>query len=329
MAGPHAASYIKLAEHADHIQDSPHFTDHWREGVKTNMQSCLACHAGGNLYETVFAGLESENDESKYTRQNYPKLFSPPPPRSDEASRITGVDCLTCHVKDDKVITNASFRQSSATVEGQCNLLPSKFFSHPLNCNSCHGFTYKNTLKNVEEGLVSADAMNCLRCHQEYDASGKGTHYYYWKHDPPHKKRPPEMELFHCISISSKKEAGTSYVVFRWKNNNAPHGYPDCAEYIIELSLLSAEGDTIGIAAERINRKVDQGAAIKAVFQGEPPGVAGYCNYVESEPLHREYPIQGVADVSGMKALVTIKVKTQLWAADSEAKVMQTRSYDL
>ena len=124
MLGPHASSYFKLMEHIEHIQTSPHFDDHWRNGVNENLQKCLSCHAGANLYETSFSGLESETDEAKFTPEHFPMLHYPPPPRSDEASLLTGVDCLTCHVKNNKVITSATFRPSGIKMDGQCDVMP-------------------------------------------------------------------------------------------------------------------------------------------------------------------------------------------------------------
>ncbi|HXH18634.1 MAG TPA: hypothetical protein VNJ07_06080 [Chitinophagales bacterium] len=330
LIGPHWASYTKLMEHISYVQTSPHYTDEWREGVKNKLQACLSCHAGSNLYETVFSGLESEANPARFTEENYPKLFYPPPPREDEDSRITGVDCLTCHARNNKVITHAGFKPSGIKMEGQCDVVPSVFFSNDLNCVSCHNFTFKNTMKNVSNGLVAAHETNCLKCHQEYDESGKGTHYYYWKHDPPQKKRPHSMELFHCITVSLKQEEAAQYIIFHWQNNNAPHGYPDCAEYIIELALVASARDTIPLGIERINRKVDQGATMKAIFKsGEPPGIPGYCNYIDSEPLHREYRIENISDLNLFKVLVTLKVKSQYWAGDAEARLIGSRIFDL
>ena len=327
LIGPHATAYTNVLEHIEHVKNSPNFNSAWKQAVLM-VDRCAKCHASENLYETVFSGLEAEVDETKYSSDHYPDIFSQALPRDNGASRMSGIDCLTCHVKNNKVITSESFKPSGIKMEGQCDVMPSKFFSHNLNCITCHKVIYKNTLKNVENGLVTVEDANCIKCHQEYDENGKGTHYYYWKHDAPGKTRTHNMDLFSCVSVSLKQSGDTKYIVFNWQNQNAPHQYPECAEYIVDVKLITGDNDTVFLGSERINKKEDQGPEILKLFKDDHPGIAGYCNYVGTEPLLKEYPVASI-DISKAHVLVILKLKTQYFSLDAEAKYLESRIYEL
>ena len=207
---------------------------------------------GANLYETVFKGLDSENDPSRFGADHYPDVLTYALPRKgDPALNLsTGVDCLTCHASGNETVTNGEALVVTDDKES-CSLIKSKFFSTNMNCYSCH-YTQVNSMNRlVSEGKLEKE-VSCIGCHQSYDAKGQPTHYYYWRQDHDSVVRPEKMNAFSDVQFALNN---ANELHFQWQNSYIPHDFSECGEAILKVTIYNASGQKIDAFQEHLNMK--------------------------------------------------------------------------
>jgi len=243
--------------------------------------------------------------------------------REDRASWVTGTDCMTCHVANNSVVTRPEFegRNSNPDVSIYCNPIGSKFYSTNLNCVSCHIYETHTIIDNTKKGIISGET-NCLKCHQEYDAQGKGTHYFFWRHDDESGKvrDKPLSGVFEGVMLELEEEEGRVVLNFEWKNTISPHSFSECGEVVLDIEVLSQTGEVIFTATERLNRKKFHDQDLKPLFVDKDiPGTDGYTFEIFDPPLNKSYllPVKTMEEVKGAK-LIGYQ-KAQYWSSDKLA----------
>lgn len=317
--GPHGNAYHEMRKGYDQIQDEDLHPREYARWLTENFRICYSCHASKNIYETHYPGIENQADVLEINHYNYPKLFALAEPRTDPETWSTGVDCFTCHYNGERILTGPNFKADpqKAAMEGYCDPLPSPFFNSNTSCRSCHAIHVDHLMNFTGNGLVSeleTNETNCIKCHQEYDSHGKGTHYFYWRHDDPEKHPRKEVKggIFEALKL--KVRSGKTLVV-DWSNTLYPHNFSECGEILVLLTVHDAVGDSIFGVDIRLNRKEYHDPMLREhMFGAEPTGSPGYSFNPGQAPLHKEfdlpYPIQ--------RGTVSIRAydKIQYWAKD-------------
>lgn len=320
LIGPHANSYKSLIEHKHHVDSSKNFSDTYRDVISTALPTfCISCHTGQNLYETVFKGLDTERNESKFTDQIYPHLYKRPALiRNEKLSGFsTGVDCLTCHKSGDKVVTDSSYVKSIKNVNNKnCDLIASTFFSSNMNCYTCHSPEVESMKKYVTNGNLKNE-INCNSCHMERDNNGKPTHYYYWKKDAPGKHRPEKLNMFSDIYAELSSKNGKQQLFFHWGNNYIPHGISGCGETVAYVEVWDKNNKLQMEFHELVNQKafmIQCNKGSKLLEEGE----FGTSLNMIDKPIEKEIPIE--TNLKGGKIIIRGMNKSQYWSDKKELK---------
>jgi hypothetical protein len=177
--GPHAHTKRSFDEHWAKVDDpGSDIPDDMRAFLKTvdPRDSCLPCHAP---FATVYgASLPAAWDGQK------PLYERPLALRPDDPVLRTGVDCITCHVDaSGRVITRADYVRTPGLKPppGFCDPQPSKTFSNPYNCLSCHGEAVRwDEREFVAGGGKKFPYLRCEACHWEKGPDGRFSHLEIW-----------------------------------------------------------------------------------------------------------------------------------------------------
>jgi len=320
MKGPHANAYKAIRAHIEHADTSSNFSDTYRlylnEQADLNVR-CYPCHTGSNVWETNFAGLSTEADPAHYTDEFYPKINKSIGQRDQEdpENMLTGVDCLSCHKDGDHVVTHGSYKPTSnEKVEGQCNPIASPFFSTNQSCRSCHIVQVRSMKRLVAEGHIEKEVSCNSSCHQEYDDNGKGTHYYFWRHEAEGKVRPKDHHVFENITTEVVQKDGEWVLNFAWSNNYIPHDFSACGEAIVVTEVWSKSGAILAELTERANLKDEWLARDTAASLRD--GIAGYHFLLNDAPLTNRVILKG--DPSGGTIRIRGLIKPQYWSKEGE-----------
>lgn len=318
LIGPHANSYKSLLEHKHYVDTSKNFSDAYRDLLSSSFSTlCISCHTGQNVYETVFKGLDSENNENQFTDKIYPNIYKHPPLiRNEKLSGLsTGVDCLTCHKSGDKVVTDSSYAKNNKKENNKsCELIASKFFSTNMNCYTCHPQEIESMKTYVASGHLKNE-INCNSCHMEQDDKGKPTHYYYWKKDAPGKHRPEKLNMFSDIYAEIRTKNGKQEVFFHWGNNYIPHGISGCGETAVYVEVWDKNNKLQLEFHELVNQKglmMQCNTSVKLFEEGE---LGTSLNMID-KPIEKEIPI--VMNLIGGKIIIRGMNKPQYWSDKKE-----------
>lgn len=317
MIGPHASSYSNLVEHKAMADTSRYYPRPYQYCVAAAFEeACVSCHATANLFETNYSGLDTLRDMKFVTNENYPLLYKKKPMvRKDSSARFTGIDCLTCHLKGDKVITTMDFKPTNG-VSAPCNPQPSVFFSSNTNCISCHRPTNESMVDNLYNTDVKG-SMSCNTCHMEKDADGGFTHYYYWRHDLPDKQgNNPLYQVFDDIEVVYDRSK--NQVIFTWVNKSTPHRFSECGELYAKLVFEDSNGDNCLEVIKRLNNKKIHDEDLKACFNSEP--ITGEEGLTYLPHLDDSRDVIDVECLDIVRVLISGYDKPQYWISDSLAE---------
>lgn len=332
MKGPHANAYKNLQAHFAMVQSGYYQCPEYEAYVKdisketlsqtNNALLCVTCHALPNMYETM---LREPNRNADSLNAYVADLHIPTMARSGTvASLNTGDDCLTCHYNGTNVVTNAGFKSlNGSTCPPYCSPSGSALFSSNNNCITCHIEEAKALVKLP--GTATTET-NCLKCHQQYDEKGKGTHYMYWQYDGPDKPKPAHLVVYD--DISARYDAAHKRVLVEWKNTRLPHPLTLCTETVAFFEVTDKSGKALGKSELRLNRRQKHYQVLQKYWGDKPvSGVNGF-----------DIPLDGASlfdTISNIKAssplLVKIKgiKKEQYWLPDSTGLVHYNKVIEL
>jgi len=318
--GPHAYTYRSMRKLYETASDSTAglFPRSYGKWIHLNMSVCFQCHAPENLYETNFKGVEYAQNAAQINENTFPDLHKMGKPRTDPLTFTTGVDCYTCHYNGERVITGPDFKADGAKAQmpGYCNPLPTPFFTTNTNCVTCHTFAHETQEANLAKGL-KFEETNCIRCHQEYDAHGKGTHFEDWRFADRKRHPQPDVKggLFESMKI--KVLPGTqARLAVDWANTVSPHGLTECGEIVLQIAVQDAAGRRVLQKEIRLNRKAQHDEHLRKQLMGEePPGIVGYPFDPSDPAIHEVWELEG-KNIRGGKIMLTAIDKAQYWGDD-------------
>jgi len=314
--GPHAHAYLALLNHRKEVNDPAYTEKPYSHFVNRSFDNmCVTCHASKNLFEENFRGLETVADLSMISNQSHPAVFSSPPAREDSTTWISGIDCITCHYTGKNVAATAAFTENpqNRKLKDYCFPVASRFLSSDMFCATCHADPYKDMQKYILLRFVS-DKVTCNGCHQEYK-DGKGTHYFYWRHDAESKKSDAYNNLL--FAGFDAQLAGNNIQV-KWVNTGIPHEIGKCRDYVTTVEVKDAAEKIIATHLIRLNRKDDHAADMAQHFENNYslPGQPGHEFHPFTDtitaviPLPKNFTLPLTLRVSALN-------KAQYWAPDS------------
>lgn len=309
--GPHANAYSLLMAHDKLIDTSRSFPQNYNAFVEANMETiCSTCHTGQNIYETNFKGINHYAFVDSITKNKFPAAFEQAYGRitKPEKDLQTGVDCITCHVQGQQVVTNESSKASDTL-----GLIKSKLFSNNMSCYSCHHHQV-NSMKELVQNKQLSNEISCVNCHQEYTPEGKGTHYFYWRNDAPHKKRPTHLDIFNSLTIQHIKKSEILDLQVSWTNTMMPHGFSECGEAKCKVIAIYNNGKQETLTEIYLNRKNFFDAIDKMPEHFRIGKNGDEFNY--NMPITRKVSLKG----SKLPQLIRLigYVKPQYWSSEKE-----------
>jgi hypothetical protein len=270
MEGPHANAYFKLVGHLDKEPNGPHHPEFYAMFLDAaGERYCVSCHASENLFESSL-NLPLTEVRDKFRESTTAQR---PVARTGEESRLSGVDCLTCHFDGKGVVAGEHFKPGKGSGNGKsCLPRPSDVLSSDFSCAPCHAVN-----KARDESFYFSGASNdlrCISCHVEQDESGRGTHYYYWRHDKRERPRTAVLSNFYRPK-SIELVDGT----VRIGVNTAllPHRLSECPESVIRYEVCDTDGQVVASCELRLNMRKEHRRQTIEIFQGNTlVGTDGY-----------------------------------------------------
>lgn len=321
--GPHANAYAALLSHKTEVSNTNYKEKPYSHFVNKSFNDmCVKCHAAKNLFEENYKGLEQITDMDSINAF-HANVFNNPPARTDSTTWITGVDCITCHYAGTHVVATSSFveKPENRKKKDYCFPVASKFLSSDLLCASCHTDPCRDLNQIIKAKLIPPKTT-CNTCHQEYE-NGKGTHYYYSRHDQETKKSIPYNDaLFSGLSASIVN----GDINITWVNNKIPHQISKCREYVATIQIKDASGKSYPGKRIRLNRRKTHAVDMAQHFENYSlPGISGY----EFTPFV-DTVYEKILVPKGVKMPLTLTAsalnKAQYWFSDSSGIPMSAKT---
>ncbi len=309
--GPHANAFIKLEEHDLLVDTSNNFPKEYNSNIESIMKDvCISCHTGQNIYETNFKGVSHNCSFFAINKDSFPNAFKQAISRdiSRREQLISGVDCITCHAQNGKVVTNINSEASDTL-----GLIKSKLFSSNANCFSCHHHQVSTMQDLVKVGKLTNE-ISCVSCHQEYTGKGNGTHYFYWRNDHKSKNRPSRLNIFECAKIEITNKDGAKNLKFNWTNTLMPHGYSECGEAKCVVKAILKNGSEKIMLKQLLNRK-DFFDKIDKMSSHFKVGENGN-EFLYKSPIVKEVLLKNYSSIKYFK--IEGYVKPQYWSTNKE-----------
>lgn len=321
MAGPHANAYKNLVAHKEFVNSDKYNCWFYTRRVNLNYENCAGCHAPQNMFQ------ERLLNSNKYTNEfvaNLLKLpFAGTKSRDNNAGRLTGIDCFSCHYDGDRMISLLYTPKKGDSLPENQNL--ATITKNNLNCYPCHMESFQTL--NAALAIKKTGNTQCLSCHQEYNSSGKGTHYLFWEHDNPEVKQNPlvvsVMDEFRPEVILDK-----STVRITWRNTAYPHKLSFCPERIVQCDILDKDSVILGTKKIRVNDKeqfdkITYEEHQKNLLYGE----IGDTVLTNGEAHVYDLQLKNVTKASMMR--IKYYNKAQYWFPDSLGTLMATKTYSI
>jgi hypothetical protein len=263
---------------------------------------------------------DSLNNEELFIDQILEDAHPRPLTRSDNESRKTGIDCMSCHFDGKQMISlKHTFTDSDSISSKQSLQLITK---NNLNCYLCHADVVRNF--NPEIAIKKTGSALCINCHQEYDEKGNGTHYYYWQHDADDKHNPKPSKLLDdfAFTVSEDKKAG----IITWKNTMIPHKISPGPEMVLYCDVLDIDSNVLGKKTIRINKKKEFDEEMyKPMENNYHRGILGDDVPINGEAIRYDFPLKNSDNAAFFK--ISFMHKSQYWFPDSLGKITLVKIY--
>ncbi len=279
---PHFNAYKHLMEHVKVVEQESFGQPEYLEVLK-EIESCIGCHAPKNLFETIFP--TEENEIVSFVEQLSKKNIIVPEGREEEASRIMGVDCISCHVGNGQIYGGSKKKNGSLN---SCAPVYSEFMANDLGCAPCHTGAVKTKYNNHFETIRNSNS--CLSaCHQDFIETEQGrqnSHLFVRLG-----KDSLGNKLLHDdITISKKDKA----LIVKWINNDLPHLIDVCPEVLLTLKL-SDDAENFQEDTIYFNRRHLHDPLLKNYFtERDVPGNEGIEFPAFSDSFVYHYNLEGL-----------------------------------
>ena len=323
LIGPHAQAYTKLLEHYEMAEDTNCFQSPYAHFIKDNIaeSACADCHAPVNLFENSYIGLDTLADVSVFTKVAFPEAWNVPTSRKGEENRLSGIDCLSCHLQGNEVITTADYKPSNGELPS-CNPRGSAFFSSNFVCVSCHALTIMESENNINNQSLLAD-MSCNGCHMEKNEDGEFSHYYYWRHDHESKNQFPLLKaVFGDLEVNKGTDGIFS---LSWKNEQATHPVTLCPDLYAVISFVDKDGQVCEKTELHLNKKRLHDSRSLGPYFGDTTIWGKYgCQFLPSENGCPD--TVAVTNCNIKEVRIEGYEKPQYWMSDSFAQKIYFRT---
>lgn len=320
MAGPHANAYKNLVAHKEFVNSDKYDCWFYTGLINQHYEDCANCHAPENMLQDRLL------NSNKYTNEFVAKLLKQTLPgtksRANGVSRMTGIDCFSCHYDGDRMISLLHKPQRDDSLPQNQNL--ATITKNNLNCYPCH----MESFQTLDAGLAIKKTGNtqCLSCHQEHNSSGKGSHYFYWRHDLTSKLSP----LVRGIIDDFRPEIieRENIVRISWTNTTYAHKLGMCPERILQCEILDKDSVILATKEIRVNNKEEYGKKMyQELHNNLLYGEAGDEVFLNGEVHVYDLQLKSVEKASMMR--IKYFNKAQYWFPDSLGTLMATKVYSI
>ena len=315
--GPHTNAYKKLQEHRSFVNSPLYNCDFYMRRVNRDFENCAGCHAPQNLWQTML--YDTLKDQNKIVKRLSEIEHPMPKSRTGEALRATSIDCFSCHYDGENMVSLKHVKTADDTIAAKQTV--AAITANNISCFPCHADIIRSI--NPEFAIRKTGSVQCSSCHQEMDANGKGTHYYFWKHNPAGKIKPDLSSLLDDWSFHV--EPGKKSGELTWLNNTMPHKMSDGPELIFQCEVLDKDSNLLGSRTVRLNNKEQFDKEMyNQVEQHNLYGENGEQVSLEGQPSKFSVKLKK-ASASIFK--ITLIDKAQYWFPDSLGTVTLVKSY--
>jgi len=314
--GPHANAFKKLSEHRAFVNSKFYECDFYMRRVNRDFENCAGCHAPQNLWQTML--YDSLNDRGKVVARL--SAIEHPMPKSRSAElRATSIDCFSCHYDGEKMVSLKHIPASDDSIAAKQTV--AQITANNISCFPCHADIIRSI--SPEFAIKKTGSVQCSSCHQEMDATGKGTHYYFWKHNPAGKIKPDLSSLLDDWQFHLAPGKISGELV--WVNNTMPHKMSDGPELIFKCEILDKDSSLLASKVVRLNNKEGFDKEMyNQVEQHNLYGEYGEQVSLNGTPLKYNVPLKK----PGAKIFkITLIDKAQYWFPDSLGAVTLVKTY--
>jgi hypothetical protein len=317
MKGPHANAYKMLLLHKAFVNSDRYECSFWTRHVNIDFKDCMTCHTPANLFQTVL--YDKENNTDALVKRLLVKAPAPKK-RDDTTSRVTSIDCISCHYDGNDMKSlkhiNSPF---DANADSQTVAVIAK---NNLVCYPCHNDEI-NTI-NARLAINYTGTTQCTSCHQEYDKTGKGTHYFYWRHDPKEKTNKTLIHLMDDFHLNILNDKPTGEIT--WVNTTIPHNMSPIIELLLKCEVLDKDSHLLGAKTIRINRKSEFDTLMYAQLDSNYLyGIQGDAASLTGTAAKYTLPIKKTRQPDMFK--ISLFQKAQYWFPDSLAVLTAVKIY--
>lgn len=218
--GPHSHAKRSFDAHWAKVDDpASDIPPDMRAFLKTAnpRQMCLPCHAP---LQTVYArSLPADWDGTSRIIERPLSL------KADDPVLPGGVDCVTCHVDGrGRVITRADYVRTAGLKPppGFCDPVPSRTFSHPYNCLSCHDDSVRAVAARDRAASPPGRVTRCEECHWEKGPDGRWNHWEIWRLSS-HGGDPMNKAALDALALSVRRGPAGRELLVDWTLDFLPH----------------------------------------------------------------------------------------------------------
>lgn len=247
LKGPHSHAYKMLKSHRDFVNSDHYDCDYYTKQVNKDFEGCTGCHAPQNLFETALQDSIKKPEELAMLLINESHLR--PESRLGEASRMTSIDCYNCHFDGKQLISlkHIPSKEDSIAEYQTINVIA----KNNITCFLCHADVVKTI--NPAIAIKRTGSVLCVNCHQEYDPSGKGTHYYFWNQDAKDKVNAKIFSVLNDFHLKINPDEKTGAIF--WQNTTIPHSLSPGPEMVFKCEVLDKDSGILGTKIIRANKK--------------------------------------------------------------------------
>ncbi len=308
LKGPHSHAYQMLKEHRDFVNSDKYDCDFYTRQVNRDFEGCTGCHTPQNLFETIL--YDSIKKPEKLAAELIKESHLRPETRDGESARATSIDCFSCHYDGKQMVSLKHITSKEDSIpEHQTVEVIAK---NNISCFLCHADVVKTM--NPAFAIKRTGSVLCINCHQEYDASGKGTHYYFWNKDPKEKVNVDIFSLlndFHFKLLPNRKAGEIT-----WINTTIPHPMSPGPEMVFKCEVLDKDSNLLGTKVIRTNKKKQFDAEMYANLENNQLlGIEGDAVTFDGTPLTYSIDLKNPAKAELFR--ISLLHKAQYWFPDS------------
>ncbi len=318
LAGPHAAAHQTVIRGTKQMAEES-FSSKDEEWNIYPRQACCTCHCPTkNVFDHQIA---ADWEPGK------PFAFKPLCVDPSEDTLTTGIDCLTCHAKGDKILAFPKKAPSSPieTAQGEgppCDLVRSEAFAHINACVGCHWDVDAYQEEFDRTGGKEFPYLHCDECHMQKDEKGRFTHLYYFKGERREHVLKPAFERMKAGVVS---HVGGRALRLDWVNDFLPHNMLHATPMIYQLvvEVLGDNDEPVFRTELRFySRHFRNDLTPEKIRSANPTGEL--VNFRMGDHLERLYPLPATLSKKG-KIRLTVKDKDGHDFPDSELVLVSVR----